>query len=93
MTRKIAYEKKVFSLEWQNSIFSNSYNIVQKTIDITLSQNEKRSLTSRPGITYIHPNFGDLDYYEFHRYKEFISLGYQKAKEILDEEMLSLDAF
>ncbi len=47
-----------------------------------LSQNESRSLLSRKDITYIRPTFDRLDYYEFHKYKDFIKAGYEKGKDI-----------
>jgi NTE family protein len=86
LSRKIVYKRKIFSLDWQNSIFTNSYNIMQKTIDIMLSQNESRSLQSRDDIIMIRPSFDSLDYYEFHKYREFIQSGYEKAKEVLPED-------
>lgn len=83
LSRKLSYKRRVFSLDWQKTIFSNGYNILQKTIDIMLSQNESRSLSSRKDIVSIRPAFDGLDYYEFHKYHEFIISGYQKAKDVL----------
>ena len=85
LTRKLAYHTKLFSLDWQKTLFSNGYNLIQKTIDIMLSQNESRSVTSRKGVVYIRPAFDGLDYYEFHKYQAFIQSGYKKAKEILGD--------
>jgi hypothetical protein len=50
-----------------------------------LAQNESRSLISREDIIYIRPTFDGLDYYEFHKYPEFILSGYNKAKELLQK--------
>jgi NTE family protein len=83
LSRKISYEKKIFSLDWQKSIFSNGYNLLQKTIDIMLSQNEARSIVSRDDVIYIRPSFDNLDYYEFTKYQKFIESGYSKAREVL----------
>lgn len=83
LTRKVHYRTKLFSLDWQKTLFSNGYNLVQKTIDIMLSQNENRSVISRKNVIYIRPEFDGLDYYEFHKYKSFIESGYSKAKELL----------
>lgn len=79
LTRKIHFKHSIFSLDWQKTIFSNGYNILQKTIDIMLSQNEARSVVSREEVLYIRPKFDTLDYYEFSKYKEFIQSGYQAA--------------
>lgn len=81
--RAIPKSKKFFSWTIPTGIFGNGYKIMQKTIDIMLSQNETRSVKSRNDIVYIRPSFDKLDYYEFHRYKDFIEAGYVKAKEIL----------
>lgn len=83
LTRKVAYHTKLFSLDWQKTLFSNGYNLVQKTIDIMLSQNESRSVTSRNDVIYIRPEFDGLDYYEFLKYKAFIESGYHQAALVL----------
>lgn len=83
LTRKVHYHTKLFSLDWQKTFFSNGYNLIQKTIDIMLSQNENRSVTSRDHVEYIRPEFDGLDYYEFHKYKAFIESGYKKAAQVL----------
>lgn len=79
LSRKIHFKHSVFSLDWQKTIFSNGYNVLQKTIDIMLAQNEGRSVISRENVLYIRPKFDTLDYYEFSKYKEFIQSGYQTA--------------
>jgi predicted acylesterase/phospholipase RssA len=86
LTRKIEYKHSLFSLDWQKTFFSNGYNILQKTIDIMLSQNEIRSVDSRKDVVYIRPEFDGLDYYEFLKYPLFIESGYKKAKEMLEKE-------
>lgn len=83
ITKKISYKRRLFSLDWQKTVFSNGYTILRKTIDIVIIQNEKRSIMSRPDIIYIRPDFADMDYYEFHRYPLFIESGYAAAKAIL----------
>jgi NTE family protein len=82
--RKLRYERRVLGTVFQKTLFGNIYNIAQKTFDIILSQNESRSVLSRPEITYIRPNFeANLDYLDFRKYKKFIAAGYEKATEIL----------
>jgi NTE family protein len=82
LTRKLQKSRKILGIDFKKSIFWNSYNLLQKTIDIMLSQNESRSLLSREDITYIRPTFDKLDYYEFNKYKDFIKAGYTAAKDI-----------
>ncbi|GAB0174741.1 MAG: patatin-like phospholipase family protein [Candidatus Altimarinota bacterium] len=83
LSRKVHYRTKIFSLDWQNTLFSNGYHLMQKTIDIMLSQNENRSVLSRKKVHYIRPEFDGLDYYEFGKYKAFIESGYKKASGVL----------
>ncbi|MDD2916583.1 MAG: patatin-like phospholipase family protein [Candidatus Gracilibacteria bacterium] len=77
--RKIEYTRNLLSFEIPIGLFGNSYSILQKTIDIMLSQNEERSRASRKDICYIHPTYTNLDYYEFHKYEDFIRAGYEAS--------------
>jgi len=79
ISRKIEYTRNLLSFEIPLGLVGNSYSILQKTIDIMLSQNEERSRNSRPDIFYIHPKYTNLDYYEFHKYKKFIQAGYEAS--------------
>ncbi len=80
LTRKIRYEKEFFGVNWSKTIFWVTYSIIQKTIDIMLTQNESRSVSSRKDVTYIRPEFDWLDYYEFDKYQKFIEAGYVAAR-------------
>lgn len=80
--RKIPKKRTVFGIEWKKSIFWNTYDIIQKTIDIMLSQNEQRSVTSRKDVLYLRPQFDNLDYYDFLKYDDFIKAGYESTQEI-----------
>ena len=82
LTRKMEKKRKILWLQIGKSIIGNSYDILQKTIDIMIAQNESRSCVSREWIIYIRPAFDKLDYYEFHKYREFIEAGYRAAKDI-----------
>jgi len=82
LTRKLQKSRKILGMDIRKSIFWNSYDMLQKTIDIMLAQNESRSLLSRENIHYIRPTFDKLDYYEFYKYKDFIKAGYIAAKDI-----------
>jgi hypothetical protein len=79
--RRISYRRKIFSINWQKAIFANGYSIIQKTIDIVLAQNESQSVRSRKDVTYIRPEFDNLDYYDFSKYLQFIESGYKKAQQ------------
>lgn len=82
LTRKLKKSRTILGFSIQKTIFWNSYDLLQKTIDIMLAQNESRSLISREDIVYIRPKFDSLDYYEFYKYKDFIRAWYTAAKNI-----------
>lgn len=82
--RKIPKVIEVFWIEWKRSIFWNTYDIIQKTTDIMLTQNENRSIESREEVLYVRPEFDTLDYYNFLEYKMFIEAGYAASGEIID---------
>ena len=82
LTRKLKKSRTILGFDIRKSLFWNSYDLLQKTIDIMLSQNESRSLLSRKDIVYIRPKFDALDYYEFHKYEAFIRAWYMAAKNI-----------
>jgi predicted acylesterase/phospholipase RssA len=56
-----------------------SYQILQKSIDIMMKQNEERSLQSEKDIFLIHPKFPGVDYYEFHKFQKIIEIGYAES--------------
>lgn len=82
IARTIRKKRKILSWEFTVGIFSSSYQIIQKTIDIMLYQNESRSILSRDDVLYIRPSFDALDYYEFDKYRDFIKTGYKSSETI-----------
>lgn len=78
--RRIEYTRNLLSFDIPVGLFGNSYSILQKTIDIMLSQNEQRSLESRRDVMYVHPKYTNLDYYDFHKYEKFITSGYEASE-------------
>ena len=82
ITRPIKHKTKIFNWEVPIGIFAHTYQVMQKTIEIMLLQNESRSILSRKNILYIRPKFDTLDYYEFDKYLYFIKAGYIASSEI-----------
>lgn len=82
ITRKIETKMKILWIEFNQNIFWLSYQILQKTIDIMMKQNESKSLSLDKKIIYIHPKFVWVDYYEFNKYEEIVNIGYEEAKKI-----------
>ncbi len=83
ITRPHNIKKSFLGFEY-NAHFATSYIIMQKSIDILLSQNEHQSFhTPNKEIIKIHPKFGEIDYYEFDKYEEIILAGYKAAAQML----------
>ena len=83
LKREIKFTQKIFWIEFDKWIFNNSYQILQKTIDILMNQNEKASLNCWKNVTLISPKFEWIDYWEFHKMKEIVEIWYKTAKKIL----------
>lgn len=82
VTRELEMKMKVLWFEFNQNIFWLSYQILQKTIDIMMKQNEDRSLALDKNIIYIHPQFVWIDYLEFNKYTEIIKIGYKEAEKM-----------
>lgn len=83
LSREIRFKRKIFWIEFDKWIFNNSYNILQKTIDIMMRQNEKASINCGKNVFLINSKFDWIDYYEFHKSKEIIEIWYKYTKENL----------
>lgn len=82
ITRKIETKIKILWMEFNQNIFWLSYQILQKTIDIMMKQNEDKSLALDKKIIHIHPKFVWVDYYEFNKFEDIINIGYEEGKKI-----------
>ncbi|MDD2516194.1 MAG: patatin-like phospholipase family protein [Candidatus Gracilibacteria bacterium] len=89
--RPISTEMKIFGINFNKNLFGTGPQIIQKTLDLMMEQNEKRSLESKKNIILIYPNFPEVDYYEFNKYKEIIEIGYLEAKKVLVSSKISHD--
>lgn len=73
---------KILGMEFNQNIFWLSYQILQKTTDIMMKQNENRSLALDKNIVYIHPQFVWIDYMEYNKYAEIIKIGHEEADQM-----------
>lgn len=78
-SRPIDTKLKVWGFEVKHNIFWMSYQILQKSIDIMMKQNEDRSVNLQKNIVLLQPNFPWIDYYEFHKFDEIIKIGYDES--------------
>jgi len=82
LSREVKFTKNIFWIEFDKWIFTNSYHILQKTIDIMMRQNEKASIKCWKNVLLVNPKFSWIDYYEFHKSKEIIKVWYDFTKDV-----------
>lgn len=82
LKREVKFKNNIFWIEFDKWIFSNSYWILQKTIDIMMAQNEKNSLNCWKKVIFINPKFEWIDYWEFHKFEEIIKIWYDFVKNL-----------
>jgi len=84
LKREVKFKKNILWIEFDKWIFTNSYSILQKTIDIMMAQNEKASVefwkNSWKNIILLNPKFDKIDYWEFHKFEKVIEVWYDFAK-------------
>lgn len=80
VSRPLDTKLKVLWFEVKHNLFGMSYQILQKSIDIMMKQNEDRSFNCDKNVIWLHPEFPGIDYYEFHKFDEIINIGYEAAK-------------
>ncbi len=81
--KKNIREKKSFFFP-NGTILSNSYNILRKTIQIMMFQNELKSIQSRNNVTIIRLEREDIDYYNFMKMDNMIEEGHRSSQILLD---------
>lgn len=64
------------------NFFEINYQILQRSIIFMMEQNEEKSLkTEWKNVLFVKPDFWNLDFFDFHKTKEFVELGYESIKE------------
>lgn len=82
ISRPIKKNVKILWYDFSKPFLWYSYEMLQKTTDIMMKQNEDRSLSSWKNVIYLHPEFPEIDYYEFHNHKKIIKIGYEEMYKI-----------
>ncbi len=78
----IKEKKKILWFDIPLNFFQINYQILQRAILLMMEQNEEKSLkTEGKNILFVKPNFWNLDFFDFHKTKEFVELGYKSIKE------------
>ncbi len=84
MSWEFKKKKKFLSFDIPKSVFSLNYDVIHRAVVIMMDQNETRSIhTPWKQLTYMRPDFWDLDYYSFDKVSEIIELWYTQAKKQL----------
>ncbi len=82
--RQINKETKFLWFKIKHNLIWLNYQILQKTIDIMMKQNEDRSLKCKnKNILFINPKFPNIDYYEFYKFNEIIDIWYNECKRVI----------
>lgn len=79
---KIETKRKVFWIFFSKSIFNVGYKIINRTTLIMMKQNEDRSIEKAKKLwdfILIHPDFWNLDYWDFNKVDKFIEIWYNEA--------------
>lgn len=79
-------ERGKFSLDFRKGFLWINYQVLQKTIDIMMKQNEEAShQTKWKDIFYLEPSMKGVDYYEFNRIMDIYPIWYNSIADKEDE--------
>lgn len=81
ISRAIHTDTKILWFNFKHNFFWLNYQILQKTIDIMMNQNELRSIWCNKNIILLQPKINWIDYYQFNKYEKIIKAWIVEAKE------------
>ena len=80
-TWKIVKDKKFLGLNLKTWFFKNNYEIIKRSVVLMMKVNEDNSLkTAWKNITFLKPDFKELDIMDFNKVDEFVEMGYECVK-------------
>lgn len=79
MKKNKSKKKAFFNIE---NPFWNTYLILRKTINIMITQNELKSITSRNNVCFFQLAHPEVDYHDFKKSKKLINAGYMMSEPI-----------
>ncbi len=80
---KIIKENKFLWINFKTWFFKNNYEIIKRSVILMMKVNEDNSLkTPEKNISFLRPEFWNLDIIHFNKVDEFIELGYKQAEKI-----------
>ena len=82
-SKKMNFKNNFFGFEINKTFFWKNYQIIQKSLDIMINENEKKSLESKDNIVLIKPDLEDIEYYNFNKYETIIKEWYEKWRQVL----------
>ncbi|MFA5916627.1 MAG: patatin-like phospholipase family protein [Candidatus Gracilibacteria bacterium] len=86
--KKIIVNRKIGNFEFKKGFFGYNYEILKKTITILMSTNEDLTLELAKymgkKIILLTPDIGDYEYYDFNKVDEIADIGYEEAKNKLN---------
>lgn len=95
--KEIKTHRKIFNINIKKLFFWINYQILKKTINITMSTNENLSLEIArykwKNITLLLPRVWNYEYHDFLKYNEIITKWYEEAQKTLSSYSSSSDFF
>lgn len=80
--RKKIKKKKTFLFP-NGTIFGNSYEVLRRSINIMITQNERRSIESIQNVHLIRVGREDIDFYDFWKMSPMIEEWYRSSKSLI----------
>ena len=82
---EIIQTKEILWFKFKTWFWKNNYKILSRSVCLLMKSNEDISLqTPWKNIVFIRPNFWKLDVLHFNKVDEFVKLGYESIKNVLE---------
>ncbi len=80
----IVKKKNFLWIDFKTGFVRNNYEIIKRSVLLMMKVNEDVSLnTDGKNISFVWPDFGDLDILDFNKLSEFVELGYETWRGVL----------
>jgi len=78
---KIVKQKNFLWFNFKTWFWKNNYEIIKRSVVLMMKVNEDNSLkTLNKNITFVRPDFKELDLLHFNKVDEFVEIGYENVK-------------
>ncbi len=82
---EIIQTKEILWFKFKSSFWKNNFKVLSRSLKLLMKVNEDVSLlTIGKNIKFIRPHFWDLDMLDFNKVDDFVKLGYESVKNVLN---------